>query len=208
MTESDVRSAHIKLMEIHGSIREAFSDLDDETLRDIYSPEHICEVLKSGDGYTLWAVPCSADELMDMVANSELVLVVGKFPRLDENSVFNPHEKLKRIKAWRWWIRRREQRLAGGTPQKFSFWTWQNDCPVHGKSPSNAESNRKRLLHSNPELMGLIRDQQKTSRLLLLACQAWLHDRGRDMRVCVRWQPTKDMDWAIKRLREGHQVPE
>ena len=208
MTETDIRSAHIKLMEVHEGIREAFSDLGEETIRDIYTPEHISEVLKTGDGYTLWAVPSSADEVMDMVANTELVLVVGKFPKLDKNSEFNPHEKLDKITSWREYIRGRKDKLAGTSPRKFSFWAWQNDCPVHGKSASNAESNKKRLLHSNPDLMQLIRDQKKTSRNLLLACQAWLHDRGRDMRVCVRWQPTKDMDWAIERLRAGHQVSE
>ena len=139
---------------------------------------------------------------MEMVANTELVLIVGKFPHLGRNSVFNPHENLTGILSWRDYIRCKEAELADTPSQKFSFWAWQNDCPVHGNSNSNAESNMKQVLRSNQELTPLIRKQKEISRRLLTACQEWLHTQEREVRVYERWSPEKDLDCVIERLQE------
>ena len=202
MTETVIRSTHVRLMEVHEGIREAFSGLDEEALRDIYTPEHVCEVVRNGDGYTLRAVPSCTDEMMDLVANTELVLIVGKFPYLGKNSEFNPHENLAEISSWRRYIRDLEEELAGTPPQKFSFWVWQNDSPVHGSSGGDAESNYKRLLCCSQELMPLIREQKAISRHLLTACKSWLRTQERELRVRVRWQPSKVLDCVLQRLQE------
>ena len=65
------------------------------------SPELYRQVLEYGDGYTLRSVPSRVDELMDTIAEAELVLIVAKFPLVAKNSVFDPYVNLLDIPYWR-----------------------------------------------------------------------------------------------------------
>ena len=205
MTDIEIREAHDRLIDVHERIRREFSDLDEETLLGIYGEEHLSEVHKYGDGHTLRAVPSCVNDLIGILSDTELVLVIAKFPSLSKNSEFNPHENLANINSWRGYIKKKEERWSNSATQKFRFWVWQNDCPVHGKSKgkSTAEANMKRLLCCNPDLKPLIREQKEVSRHLLTVCDEWLRNQGRKLRVCERWTPEKELDSVIKRLQEG-----
>ena len=189
-------------MNVHESIRREFSGMSEETLRDIYSPQHFSQVRNCGDGYTLWAVPSDADEIMDILLGTELVLLIAKFPYLGENSVFNPHEKLDNISGWRRCISDLRRKWSEVSSQQFSFWAWQNDCPVHGEWGTNAEANKERLLCRAEELEPLMQKQKDASRLLLTACDEWLRSQGRTLRVHVCWQPKTEVDGVIARLSQ------
>ena len=202
MINAEIREAHARLMDVHDNIRCESSGINEEILQDIYVQEQFSEVRKCGDGYTLWAVPSDVNELMDILFDTELVLLVGKFPYLSKNSVFNPHEKLDNINAWRKYINDLRSKLSELQSRQFSFWAWQNDCPVHGKTKSNAEANKKRLLCCVRKLKPLMQEQKEASRLLLTVCDEWLRSQGRALRVCVRWQPEKELDDVIERLSQ------
>ena len=132
MTDTEIREAHARLMKVHRGIRGVFSDLDKDTLVGVYGNEHLGEVRKYGDGYTLWAVPNCIDEMMGTLSDTDIVLAVGKFPSLGDGSEFNPHEDLANNKTWQDIMRKRASEFP---PRRFRYWTWQNDCPVHGRPP-------------------------------------------------------------------------
>ena len=203
MNDAEIREAHDLLIDVHKRIRREFSDLDEETLLSIYGEKHLREVRKYGDSHTFWGAPSCIDELIGILSDTELVLVVAKFPYLGSNSEFNPHENLANINSWREYIKDKKEKLSASETQKFHFLVWQNDCPVHGKGNSNAEANMKRLLRCNQGLKSLMRKQKEVSRDLLTACDEWLRDQGRKLRICERWSPDKELDRVIKRLQEG-----
>ena len=203
MTDIEIREAHTRLLDAYERIRREFSELDEGTLLSIYGEKHLSEVRKYGDGHTLWAVPSCIEELMDILSDTELVLVVAKFPYLGKNSEFNPHENLANINSWRKYIKDTEEKLSDSATQIFHFLVWQNDCPIHGKGNSNAEANMKRLLRRNQDLKPLMREQKEVSKHLLTVCDNWLRNQGRKFRVCERWRPDKDLDRVIKRLQES-----
>ena len=203
MNDTEIREAHDRLLNVYKRIGQKFADLDEETLLSIYGEKHLSEVRKYGDGHTLWAVPNCFNQMMDILSDTELVLVVAKFPYLGKNSEFNPHEDLTNIYSWHKYIKQKEEKLSGSTTQKFHFLVWQNDCPVHGNRNSSAEANMKRLLRRNQDLKPLIREQKEVSRHLLTVCDNWLRNQGRKFRVCERWRPDKDLDRVIKRLQES-----
>ena len=202
MTDTEIREAHACLMDVYEKVQQEFSGLDEEILQDIYFPEQIKEVRKYGDGHTLWAVPSDIDEMMSMMSDTDLVLIIAKFPYLSKNSEFNPHENLANIYSWGRCINNLEEELSDSTSQNFQFWVWQNDCPVHGKSNRDAERNKKRLLHCNQDLKTLMQKQKEVSRRLLTACNEWLRNQGRELSVHVCWQPKKEMDYVIRLLQE------
>ncbi len=203
MADIEIRETHTRLLDVHKRIRREFSDLDEKTLLDIYGREHLSDVRKYGDGHTLWAVPSGIDELIDILSDSELVLVVAKFPYLGKNSEFNPHENLANINSWREYIEDKKEELSDSATQKLHFLVWQNDCPVHDKRNSNAEANMKRLLRCNHDPKPLIQEQKEVSRCLLMVCDKWLRNQGRKLRVCKRWRPDKNLDSVIKQLQES-----
>ena len=203
MTDIEIREAHDHLIDVHERIRREFSDLDEETLLGVYGGEYLSEVRKYGDGHTLRAVPSCVGELMDILSDTELVLVIAKFPSLGKNSEFNPHENLANISSWPGYIKEKEEKLLNSAAQSFHFLVWQNDCPVHGKGNSNAEANMKRLLCCKQKLKPLMGEQKEVSKHLLIACDEWLRNQGRKLRVCERWSPRKELDPVIKRLQEG-----
>lgn len=203
MTDTEIREAHDRLIGVHDRIRTEFSCLDEEILLGIYGAEYLSDVREYGDGHTLRAVPNCVGELIDILSDTELVLVIAKFPYLGKNSEFNPHENLTNISSWCEYIKKEEEKLSDSETQKFHFLVWQNDCPVHGKANSNAEANMKRLLCYNYDLKPLMREQKEVSRQLLTACDEWLQNRGRKLRVCERYLPEKELDSMIMRLQEG-----
>ena len=207
MTDTEIRQAHARLINIHQEIQVRFPQMGESLIKNLYtvpdSPELYRQVLEYGDGYTLRSVSSNVDELMDTIAEAELVLIVAKFPLLAKNSVFDPYVNLLDIPYWRRKGLQREDTLLNGRLRKFHFWIWQNDSPVHGSSNfDNAQENEKRLLRRSRNLRELIPDQKEASGSLVTACKEWLAARGREMSVFVHNNLETEVDHAIKQLRQ------
>ena len=171
------------------------------------SPELYRQVLEYGDGYTLRSVPSRVDDLMDTIAEAELVLIVAKFPLLAKNSVFDPYINLLDIPYWRRKGLQREDELRNGLPRKFHLWIWQNDSPVHGGGNyDNARANERRLLMRSRGLRESIPDQKDASGRLATACKEWLAAQDREMKVFVHNNLDTEVDHAIKHLRQDESV--
>ena len=201
MIDTRFRQAYKELMEVHAKIRAKFADIDRDFLGELYTREHLGEVLEHGDGYTLRSIPTCIDEIMNMISDTELVLIVAKFPYLSKNSEFNPHESLTDIHYWRNDVElRTEVGLKGGQVRKFQFWVWQNDCPVH-KNFGKARDNQKRLLDHCPQLCQVLEDQRRVSGHFVTACKEWLHVHGRELKVFEHRKLDNEVYFAIKQLR-------
>ena len=202
MSNEEVRQTHAALIELHKKIRGQFAGLDEEVLRRIY-PQHHNEVIEHGDGYTLRSVPNCVDELMDLMVETELVLIVAKFPLLDEKSEFDAHKNLAEIPYWRCKVK---LRMEVGRSRKFHFWVWQNDFPVHGKNISAARDNSGRLLGHSSQLREMLEKQRRVSGRLVTTCKDWLHDHDRKLKVFEHTNLENEVDRVLERLKKDRSV--
>ncbi len=207
MTDIEIREAHDRLIGVYDKIRTEFSSLDKELLLGIYGEEHLSDVRKYGDGHTLWAVPSCAGKLIDILSDTELVLIVAKFPYLGDNSEFNPYENLTNIQYWcnKVKLRPKVDSTSEGSIQ-YHFWVWQNDCPVHGISVERACENRRRLLDENPRLCERMQKQNEVSGRLVTASWEWLRSQGRELKVFVHNSLKTEVHHAISQLKDSESV--
>ena len=203
MTDQEVGRAHDALIDVHRRIREHFAVLDEELLADLYSHKHYVDVAEHGDGYTLRSVPSSIDELMSLMAESQLVLIVAKFAYLNGRSEFDAHKNLADIPYWRDDVKLRTEDEQAG---KSHFWVWQNDCSVHGEHVRSAEDNRTLLLDRRPQLCEVFERQRIESGRLVTACKAWLRTRDHKLQVFQHNNLDTEVDPALIKLREDRSV--
>ena len=202
MTE-EVGRAHDALIDVHKRIREHFAVLDEELLANLYSDKHYVDVAEHGDGYTLRSTPSCIDELMSLMAESQLVLIVAKFPYLNGRSEFDAHKNLADIPYWRDNVKLRTEDEQAG---KSHFWVWQNDCPIHGNRVPNAEDKRTLLLDNRPQMCEVFENQRRESGRLVTACKEWLRARDRKLQVFEHKGLETKVDPALIQLREDRSV--
>ena len=191
MVVDEVHQAHANLLAVNAEIRGLFASLCDrlarECLGEFDSPMLRAQFKQHGDGYTLRSVPRRAEETL---SPDYIVLIVMNSPKLDGDSIFDPHRSLVDIPYWRDQKRlRREVRIPGGSLQKLLFLVWQQDCPVHGendergRSKRNAREMKSVLCDQLPGLECLISKQKRKSKGLVLTCIEWLASQNRELIV-------------------------
>ena len=176
MPNYPLKGAHARLMDCHRKIRQEFASLDEPSLKRFlggHDSEHLREqVRKYGDGYTLRSVPTDPE---DISSTEELVLIVGRYPSLGNESRFDPHEALIEIPYWTPRLRH-QITMPDGSERPCRFLIWQDRCPVHGKRLKLARCNRDFLAERLPALDGLMHCQLEESKRLLLAWADWLRE--------------------------------
>ncbi len=160
-------------------LRECLGEFDLPNLR--------TQLKRYGDGYTLRSVPRRTEQILDP---DHIVLIVMNSPKLDQDSIFNPHKSLIEIPYWRDQKNLRcDIRIPDGNLRKLLFFVWQQDCPVHGendergRSDPNALKRKKLLCGRLPDMEGLISKQKRKSEGLMMACTEWLASQNRELIV-------------------------
>ncbi len=191
MVVDEVHQAHTNLLAVNAEIRRLFANLRGRLLRESLgkfdSPILLAQFKKYGDGYTLRSVPRRAEETL---SPDHIVLIVMNSPKLDRDSIFDPHKSLVDIPYWRDQKKLRcDVHIPDGSHRKLLFLVWQQDYPVHGENDERGRSNRnarerkRALCDQLPGLEGLISKQKRKSERLMMTCMKWLASQNRELIV-------------------------
>ena len=191
MITDEVRQAHTDLICVNEEIRANFADLAGTVLRKYLarfdSSALRTQIRQFGDGYTLRSVPRRMEEILNA---DDIVLIVMNSPKLDHDSVFDPHTNLVDIPYWRDGKSLQDEvDMPDGSFRKLLFLVWEQDCPVHGKNDRWGRSDRDArkmeslLCNRLPGLSTLMSEQREKSLRLLRTCTEWLVDRDRKLIV-------------------------
>ena len=186
MTSDAVRRAHSNLLHCHWEIRKQFLAMDEGSIdsllghwRAVKGLRH--DVRKHGDGYTFRSVPSDVEQIGD---DADLVLIIGRFPLLSADSVFDPHTSLAHIPYWRDGKRLKEYVSTGDSGmRRLLFMVWQRDCPVHGEDLDKAQDAHRFLYRRYPALGELMESQAREAEQFIHVCINWLRAQS----------PTRDL---------------
>ena len=142
--QSELQQAHTDLLACYEEIRGEFADVDNQTLARFlgkYNSRQLRQqVREHGDGYTIRSVPRRVEEILSV---DDTVLIVVNSPKLDQDSVFDPHTNLVDISYWRDGKSLQDEvDMPDGSLRKLLFLVWEQDCPVHGKNDRWGRSDR------------------------------------------------------------------
>jgi len=164
---NELKKALDNLKKCHTHIRNELAKVPESIIKEVYGEFYSLELkqnlLKFGDGHSLYGVPRTIGKL---TAVDAVILIGMSSPKLGSDSDFNPFTPLHTIPHWRD-DKRLSQQVRSTKSQKeyrLHFMSWQQECEIHGKDDKHARKNRVMLVNKNPILKSILRQEREASR--------------------------------------------